>query len=136
MPSTENPVFKMAKSKNHTTHNQCKDRSWDFPSATLNFDRVCLHLCLAHLITFEDECIICKKNVILIPLLYQTARKAHRNGIKKPKTLRYDSQKGVCRSSHISNIKMHTCLRFKHCTKLIVIIQKHIAHLPLQLHGL
>lgn len=31
-----------------------------------------------------------------------TARKAHRNGIKRPKSNRYESLKGVCKRGHFS----------------------------------
>ncbi|KAJ0023803.1 hypothetical protein NQD34_003702 [Periophthalmus magnuspinnatus] len=58
----------MAKSKNHTFHNQGK-------LFLLNID--------------------CVKFVYIKCVLFCTARKHHRNGIKKPRSQRYESLKGV-----------------------------------------
>lgn len=71
----------MAKSKNHTAHNQTRVRV------------TCRSWC----------CAAASGHSLTLALPFPLLQKAHRNGIKKPKTNKYPSLKGVRWLSHFFN---------------------------------
>ena len=77
----------MAKSKNHTSHNQCK-----YNYVSVLPERDAGHGVNSTMPADSSDAHTFVNNLFLIP----TARKAHRNGIRKPKAERYESLKGVC----------------------------------------